>query len=108
MLHFTRLAGATLLAAALLLAADAPGGRVEGVVVDPDGKPVADAAVLMTGWSEIPEKIVKATTDREGRFALGPEEANAAVAGRNWMLLAYKPGWAVAGVRAAGSSAPSR
>lgn len=47
-----------------------PGGRIEGVVLGPDDKPVADATV---GCERMETYVEKADTDHDGRFVLPVE-----------------------------------
>src|SRR5262249_40862555 len=59
--------GADMLTVLLVFAAGpAAPARLEGVVVDRAGKPVAKASVIAQGW---PERAL-ATTDERGRFSL--------------------------------------
>ncbi len=62
------------------------GLRVEGTLLDPDGQPLARAAVLILGKDLIP---ATGTTNRDGLFGFGGMEANEAL----WLVCA-QPGFA--------------
>ncbi|HEX2060392.1 MAG TPA: carboxypeptidase-like regulatory domain-containing protein, partial [Thermoanaerobaculia bacterium] len=55
---------------------DLPAGRLEGVVVDEDGKPVPETEVLVLNGSDI---LANAGTDDEGRFVIAGLEAGAVI-----------------------------
>jgi hypothetical protein len=84
---------------AAVLVAQAQDGDLQGKVVDDQGKPVADALVVLftpEPWIGVGESAeLRTKTDGQGRFQLTPSRRQRAAYSRLW---AYRPGWAVAAI----------